>query len=161
MKKTEIAYIAGIVDGEGYIGIKRATNKANGCINPTFHEKIQIRMVDEQAIAFIANCLGGNYYRESASAAHGRPLYCFSASDLIAVRILRVVRPYLRVKLAVAEVVLEHAKARRKRSWISVQMRVKGRWGMMDTTRRRLSPKYIADCEQRWLRCKKLNRVGV
>lgn len=50
--KVELAYLAGIVDGEGYIGIKRTTPK-NGALRQSYQARIQVRMVDEPAIAFL------------------------------------------------------------------------------------------------------------
>ena len=43
--KEKIIYCAGIVDGEGYIAIKK-TKYARHCPSPTYHERIQIRMTE-------------------------------------------------------------------------------------------------------------------
>ncbi len=63
-------------------------------------------MVDEAAIRFIAETLGGWYYAEKAHGHKGRPLFCYQASDKSAETILRQVLPYLRVKRHSAEAVL-------------------------------------------------------
>jgi LAGLIDADG endonuclease. len=66
MKETDIAYIAGLIDGEGYIGIKK--DRGYQCQErktPGYHARIAIHMVDEQAIKFIAETLGGWYYKEN------------------------------------------------------------------------------------------------
>jgi hypothetical protein len=60
-------------------------------------------MVDEQAIKFIAETLGGWYYKEKPSTAQGRPLYKYAASDKRAEEILKIVLPFLRVKKASAQ----------------------------------------------------------
>lgn len=99
-----LAYLAGIVDGEGYIGIKRTTRKDS--ISPIFHERIQVRMIHEPAIKLLADTLGGNYYRESMAQRQGRQLYCWQASDAIACNILRALLPHLRIKRSNAEAVL-------------------------------------------------------
>ena len=57
------AYLAGIMDGEAYIGIKKS-HRSHGCINAIYHERIQIRMVDEQAIKLFRETFGGSYYKE-------------------------------------------------------------------------------------------------
>ena len=51
--KTDAAYLAGLIDGEGYIGIKKTTIK-KGNASRGYHARIQVRMVDEPAIAFLA-----------------------------------------------------------------------------------------------------------
>lgn len=66
MKETDIAYIAGLVDGEAYIGIKKTnSNSHNDRTTPGYCARIQIRMVDEPAIKFISETLGGWYYRKN------------------------------------------------------------------------------------------------
>ena len=54
--KEKIIYCAGIVDGEGYIAIKK-TKYARHCPSPTYHERIQIRMTDEGVIVLLRNYL--------------------------------------------------------------------------------------------------------
>lgn len=158
MKETDIAYIAGLIDGEGYIGIKRRTALSNGRVNPSYQERIQIRMVDEPAIKFIAGTLGGNYYTEKPNAHKGRPLYCFQASDQIAVKILQTILPYLKVKRQVAEKVLEFRIMRSNPEKIGIQTTMKNRWGKeMPFTRYRFSEAYISRCEKLWQDCKDIN----
>lgn len=105
--KLDLAYIAGLVDGEAYIGIKKSkAYKCQGRRTPGYHARIQIRMVDERAIQFIAKTLGGWYYKEKPSSKNGRPLFCYQASDQKAEDILRALYPYLRVKQHNAKAVL-------------------------------------------------------
>jgi hypothetical protein len=78
--KTTLAYLAGIVDGEGYIGIKKSQRK--DCVSPSFQERIQVRMTKPEAIRLLACTLGGTYYRERKPQVAGRRrLYLWTASD--------------------------------------------------------------------------------
>jgi len=111
MKQVDIAYIAGLIDGEGYIGIKK--DKGYQCQErktPGYHARIQIRMVDEPAIKFISESLGGWYYKEKPSCKNGRPLFCYQASDKRVEDILKTIIPYLRVKKESAQTVIEFRK---------------------------------------------------
>src|SRR3990167_7174115 len=100
MKKIDIAYISGLIDGEGYIGIKKTkAYKCQGRTTPGYHARIQIRMVNESAIKFISIKLGGWYYKEKPHSGNGRLLYCFQASDRKAENIIRTILPYLKVKI--------------------------------------------------------------
>jgi hypothetical protein len=99
--ETTIAYLAGIVDGEAYVGIKRARRKDS--VSPIYHERIQVRMLDGEAIQLLAATFGGSLYREKPHANNGRPLVCWQASDALAARILTELLPYLRVKRSQAE----------------------------------------------------------
>ena len=106
MSELDLAYIAGLVDGEAYIGIKKTHRK--DCVSPIYHERIQIRMINENAIHFIQEVLGGNYYQElSPYSKSGRPLYCYQATDKLACEILLKITPYLKVKKESAKIVLQ------------------------------------------------------
>lgn len=165
MKKTDIAYIAGLIDGEGYIGIKKATARKD-CQNPLYHARIQIRMVDEEAIKFIAETLGGNYYKEKPSVAKRRPLYCFQSSDKSAETILETILPYLRVKKASAETVLEYRKLQNDSKKYRTKITGYRNFPNSHGTARQVpnlsySDEYIQMCEAFYNRCKELNAVGV
>lgn len=162
MKETDKAYIAGLLDGEAYIGIKKITKPYNGGVNPSYQERIQVRMVDEQSIKFLSEMFGGNYYKEKPNAKNGRPLYCFQASYTKAVKIITEVLPYLKVKREVALKVLELRGLRNnpeKESYIIVMT---NRWGFKsEFNRLRLSVAHIERCENLYLACKSLNAVGI
>lgn len=116
MDSHVLAYLAGIVDGEGYIGIKRSA-KPKGQVSPRFCERIQVRMIHEDSIKLLRDTLGGNYYRESMTTPEGmrkgRPLYCWQASDAQAADVLRALLPYLRIKRenAIAALAMRESKA--------------------------------------------------
>lgn len=167
MKKTDIAYMAGLVDGEGYIGVKKSkAYKSQGRQSVGYHARIQIRMVDEAAIKFIAEQLGGWYYKEKPSVAKGRPLYCYQASDKRAETVLRTLLPFLKVKAPSARAVLSlremQANGRQHRTkitghrtlnhWAGVKVRV---------ANKSFSDEYVARCEAIYLQCKALNKVGI
>lgn len=163
MKKTDVAYLAGLVDGEGYIGIKRS--KAYACQQrktPSYHVRIQVRMVDEGAIRFLSETLGGTYFLEKPHAHGGRPLYCFSASDLKAAHIIRTLLPYLRIKRAVAVVALSlrglQAEAARHKTKVIGQRSFPNAYGTDRTIDIKcLSDEYISRCQALWDRCSALN----
>lgn len=100
-----LAYLAGLVDGEGYIGIKKARRK--DAVSAIYHERIQVRMIHEGSIKLLADTLGGSYYRETMAQRRGRPLFCYQASDALAADILRKLLPYLVIKRSSAETVLK------------------------------------------------------
>ena len=167
MKKTDIAYIAGIIDGEGYIGIKK--QKVYKCTKrqtPGYSERIQIRMVDEPAICFISESLGGWYYKEKPSAKNGKPLFCFQASDTSAVRIIKTVLPFLRIKKQSALTLLALRKLKGQSKKFRTKITGYRNFPNFHGVQRMVpnlaySDEYIAQCETLWLRCKELNRAGV
>ena len=165
MKDTDIAYIAGLIDGEGYIGIKKSSVRKD-CVNPNYHARIQIRMVEEQAIKFIAETLGGSYYKEKAHCNNGRPLYCYQASDKIAEETLKKVLPYLKVKEHSAKKVLELRELQkncRKYQTKITGYRTLNHWcgKPVKVANKSFSDEYIAMCESLYHECKRLNAVGI
>ena len=155
MDQLDLAYIAGLMDGESYIGIKKS--KAYDCTKrrtPGYHARIQIRMVDEPAIKFIAETLGGWYYKEKPHSHKGRLLYCYQASEKRAQEIIKVLLPFLKVKQRPAQIVLElrelQSNGKKHRTKVTEYRNHKC-----------FSDEYVAQCEALYLRCKELNRVGV
>jgi len=167
MKQTDIAYIAGLMDGEGCIRIKK--EKAYACQDrktPGYHASVQIKMVEEGAIRFVRDMLGGWYYRQKSSVKNGRPLYCWQSSDRQAETILKTILPYLRVKHDQADLVLKlrtlQSNSKKHRTKVTGYRDFPDRFG---TVRRvanySLSDQYVAQCETLFLQCKEFNRVGI
>lgn len=149
MTETELAYLAGIVDGEGYIGIK--TTPARGDrVTTGFHARIQVRMTDEPAIALLSQ-LGGSYYRENPHAERGKPLYCWQVSDRLAEQALTALLPYLRVKKQQAETVLElrrlQATGREHRTRLVGTRHLDNGRGVKEVRTFAFSDEYVARCE--------------
>ena len=167
MRDIDLAYMAGLMDGEAYIGIKRTKpyKKLTGRVNPGYHERIQIRMTDEPAIRFIAESLGGWYYAEKPSVAKGKILYCYQASDKKASKILQALLPYFRVKQEQAQAVLrlrQHKELPRSETMVLLPCMVRNRWGKtVPVGRRRFSEESVAYRESLYQRCKELNKTGV
>lgn len=90
-----LAYLAGIIDGEAYVGVKKSTRKDS--VSPIYTERIQVRMVNETAISLLAYYLGGKYYKEKPPLGR-KPLFCWQLSNIQACEALESVLPYLRVK---------------------------------------------------------------
>lgn len=166
MNGTDVAYLAGLVDGEGYIGIKKSKAYAcQGRVTPGYHARIQVRMVDEQAIQFLTETLGGTYYKEKPHATNGRPLFCYSASDVKAEHILWTLLPYLRVKRAVARKVLVLCRLKRRGSRHRTRITGYRNFANAYGTPRRVanlafSAEYVNWCDALWQQCKQLNKVG-
>jgi len=162
-----VAYCAGLIDGEGYVGIKRTkAYRVQARATPGYHARISIRMVNEAAIRFLAETLGGWYWAEKAHLANGRPFFAYQATDEAAARILRAVLPYLLVKREAAETVLAlrdlQATSRQHRTKVVGTRSFPNQHGAVRTVENRaLSDEYVARCDALYERCKELNRVGV
>jgi len=149
------AYLAGLIDGEAYVGIKKHFSKK--AKSPLYHERIQVRMVDESSIKLLKETLGGSYYRENPRSVKGRPLYCYQASDRLAAEILGKLLPYLRVKKSVALVVIELRRNKEKHR----TLRQKGGVRLGSPAGYTMNEEILAEREALYLRCKHLNQVGI
>jgi hypothetical protein len=150
-RKETIIYLAGIVDGEGYVGIKKS-KYARHCPSPTYHERIQIRMIDEGAIKLFQKIFGGNYYKEKPHCAKGNLLYCYQASDLLASKICKELLPYLLIKKSNAQRIL---KLRQSKNTIKTSERGGNRGGRQKGNGQLMSSNILAYREQLYLDCKR------
>lgn len=165
-KKEKLAYLAGLVDGEGYIGIKRSKPyKPNNEISVKYHARIQVRMVDEIGIKLLKETLGGWYYKEKPSCNNGRPLYCFQASDKSAASILEKLLPYLIIKKRQAKTVLELTEMKKQtykhRTKIVGYRQMKHWTGkIIQMPNLAYSDEFVSQMESLWQQCINLNRTG-
>jgi len=161
-KAVDLAYIAGVIDSEGYVGIKKTKPyKCQGRVTFSYHARIQIRMVDEPAIRFIARKLGGWYYPEKPHANKGRPLFCWQASDRSALNIVRTVKPHLKVKAKQAEILLQLGRIKAKRRRVMVPTEQLSRWGTPMVSRRaRVHPDDLLAMDRLWHQARLLNGLA-
>lgn len=158
MRKTDLAYMAGVIDSDGSIGVKRSTyamRVTGDCGQATYSERVTVRQVEPGAIDVLHAAFGGSRGMTKSAAKRGKPLHNWSVTDKKAVALLRALLPYLRIKREQAENCLELRKIKER----SKKARVaKGR-GHMGSARR---PQELTDameaCKQR---AHELNRVGV
>jgi len=73
MKQTELAYIAGIVDGEGYIGISADHRKRNPD-RPGWRLRVAVTNTDEWLMHYLNSSIGGGVIRLKNSK-NPRPCY--------------------------------------------------------------------------------------
>lgn len=106
-KKILYAYLAGIVDGEGYVGIKKSTwgmKNRPDVKSPTYHERVQIKMNNPVVLEMFKKEFGGSFYKDSkiyqrkGSYHTNKIMYCYQATDKIASIILKSLLPFLHIK---------------------------------------------------------------
>ena len=104
MNKTEkLAYIAGLIDGEGCLGITKVQSKNSLC----YYERMSIHMKDPQGILLLCEELGLETKR---SRINGKPYYSAYACSKKLKEILIKVKPFLQVKQREAELLLSLIK---------------------------------------------------
>ena len=153
-----LPYLAGIVDGEGYIGVKRAAHPAR--VTPGHHARLAVKMNrPAEAVSLLHHTFGGSLRTD-------RGMLAWEVTNASAERVLRALLPYLLVKRAQAENVLAlralQSESRRHRTKPTGRSRdfPNSHGTVRRIANRVLSDEYIAAADTLWQRGKALNRGG-
>jgi len=161
------AYLAGAIDSDGSIGIRRSTYSARHGEGrqATYSERICLKQVTPQIPELLKTTFGGSLMVQKPSVAKGRPLYYWEATNQVAADALTVMLPYLLIKRGQAENALAlRASKSRPRSQTHTHreaVETRARWGATMVRRLEVSADTIAEREKIYLRAKELNRVGI
>ena len=121
----ELAYMAGVIDSDGYIGIRRSTygmRVRKDCTQPVYYERVGCKQVQPQAVELLHKYFGGALGRDNPSVPRGKILYNWQVTNVKAMAFLCAVLPYLRIKRAQAHnclclrAVMEQSKQARRRT---------------------------------------------
>lgn len=108
---TVRAYLAGIIDGEGYIGIiERSRPASRRCKTPSFVVTVAVSMTDFATVDFIGQCFKGRTYKINRKDINPRKSYYkFDASCSIEVKcLLTAIRPFVITKKKQVELALAY-----------------------------------------------------
>lgn len=149
METEKLAYIAGILDGEGSIMIMRQASKSfmeqrakRGCFDPHYHACIRIGMLERVALDLIVETTKIGEVVEEKPYHHKRPMFRWMArSRHDCLNFLALVMPYVRVKKRQAQLCVNFME-----NWVSSN-------GI------RLTPEIKAKREKAWIEMRKLNGV--
>lgn len=111
MKKTDLAYVAGIVDGEGSISLINVGH------NPkrTMTVVVQVANTNEWLVQWLRFSFGGwvtTAKRTEVQAQKWKPCYQWRVTALLAFDFLKLITPYLRLKKPQAEIALQFLEMR-------------------------------------------------
>lgn len=157
-KKEKYAYMAGILDGEGYIGIKRSTwgmRNRPDVFCPTYSERIQIKMSDERCPKMFQDEFGGGLGRDGKvyKSVNGfntqKKMYVYRATDKIAIEIINTLLPFIVLKRPQALIM---RKLRRSKNSVAARKRGGPR------RKRRLTQRIVDYREQLCQQIKEIHR---
>lgn len=155
--ETILAYLAGVLDSDGTIGVKKSTYSMRvigDSTAPTYSERIHVRQVSREAVDLFAATFGGNVGVEDPHAKRGKPLFRWGITDKKAAACLAALAPYLRIKRWQAENCLS-LRTLKEHSKTSRVAKSRGHAG-----RSHRSAEISAAMESHFVRAKALNRVG-
>lgn len=102
MDSTIIAYLAGIIDGEGSINITQYKTRSR---HIRWRPSIKLCMVDRESVELFSQTFGFNVYIGKTKT--GRSVYSCEAAWRGCKKILETLYPYLRVKKELAKIVID------------------------------------------------------
>lgn len=122
LEPTFLAYAAGVIDSDGYIGVKRSDYAARVLgegSQAVYAARVMVKQVTPQAVEMFHEMFGGALMAAEPSLAKRRPLITWEAHSAAAGVVCRAVLPYLRIKREQAvnaiEVCAINAEGRRRR----------------------------------------------
>lgn len=105
MQTTDMAYAAGVLDSDGYMGITR--NRSIGMVSRLYRPRIVLKQVTPEAVELIDSLWPGHRRMTKSQSENGRPLYTWLRHSRAAGETLEDLLPYLRIKRAQAENIIE------------------------------------------------------
>lgn len=99
--ESVLAYCAGVIDSDGYIGIKCSTYSmrvTGDSRQPTYSERICVKQVEPEAVTLLHGIFGGTFTSARSYSRKGRPLYSWQVTDKRAAGCLAAIVPFLRIK---------------------------------------------------------------
>lgn len=106
-----LAYLAGLVDGEGYIGIKKDLIKSRG-LNPVFYERLSIASIDKPTIDMLVDFFKcGKIYWHKPSKLSKRGYWSWEISNKICIFVLKQLYPYIKIKKPEIDIIFQLRKS--------------------------------------------------
>lgn len=113
MKKTDLAYFAGLFDGEGCISIIHQTKKGR----PYLTLMVQIVNTRPWVCQSFKFTFSGRVIFRKAFRKHWQDYWAWAANGKQALDFLRVIKPYLKLKQGEAEVAIKFQEMRSTRKY--------------------------------------------
>jgi hypothetical protein len=100
--ETDRAYLAGIIDGEGCIGVAYRRVKGKRYITPT----LQVNNTRQELLEWLYERYGGGVYHRTDTRPTRKPSWLWSVAGQKALTAIRDAYPYLLLKVDQADIVL-------------------------------------------------------
>lgn len=116
VSKNELAYLAGFIDGEGCLNIRK---------NPNWVIRVQVYNTKPSVIYWIRDSFGGRVWmKEHPADKNWKSSYTYEATAKIAYLLLKAVFPFLRLKKEQAEMLIRFQEEKDKRKKMNGQNKI-------------------------------------
>lgn len=102
-----LAYIAGFVDGEGYIGIKKYIRRPDKNWCPMYTERVSVAGINKKSIEELDDIVSGYIYYHKHSKISKKGYWSWEVTENNARKFIKLIYPYLRIKKPEADLVLK------------------------------------------------------
>lgn len=106
---AELAYAAGIIDGEGCVTIRCSSRVKRGRPSIVHAVAVAVSSIDEVVVTWLHDRFGG-YRSERTPKGSSKSVYTWRCESKTAVMTLSAVRPYLLIKARQADIAMEFQK---------------------------------------------------
>uniref|UniRef100_A0A6M3KAS4 Putative HNH homing endonuclease n=1 Tax=viral metagenome TaxID=1070528 RepID=A0A6M3KAS4_9ZZZZ len=113
MNSDDLAYTAGIIDGEGYIGILRIQRNQSKRI--VYELRINVTMCNPLIPSWLHANFGGSYYEFQPPSLNHKKLYEWRLATWRAGEFLKLILPYLKMKQGEAEIGIKFQSYRKEK----------------------------------------------
>lgn len=110
MSETDLAYAAGLIDGEGYIGIVRRSPGKSGYQRGSYTLQACVTMAHEPTIRWLTETFGMSYFRKEPRQAHHSVTHLAYLHHQRACEFLRLVQPYMKTKAEQVALAIEYCE---------------------------------------------------
>jgi hypothetical protein len=119
---ADIAWAAGIIDGEGCVSMTRSYVGTNRRVTESFQIRLRVRMTDRPTIRRLHAMFGGTFNAHAPQNPRtDKPSFLWACHDLVAARVLKRVLPYMLTKRRQGVLALRFVALRlrcgRQRDW--------------------------------------------
>ncbi len=109
MTPETLSYLAGAMDSDGYLGIRKSSQRArlHDCINVNYFARLGLKQVTPQIPDLLRQTFGGNITFSKSKHVNRRPMYVWNIVHRAAIDACRLLLPYLRIKWQQAKTIIE------------------------------------------------------
>lgn len=123
LSPTQKAWLAGFIDGEGFIGITFQRKKENSqqSASPLFHPYLIITNTNKKSILYIKELVGeGNVYELKSKNRSLSPAFQFKLTKRgVLNNLLKLIKPYLIIKKEQCQILLKFLEIREKKQIVT------------------------------------------
>lgn len=157
MSKSTAAYIAGFVDGEGYIGIISDERRTNHRRTTSYTCVLKIANTNKEIIDWFHRSYGGTIHDREMKE-NQKHAYCWTLAGPKLVPFLEKIHPYLKIKKQQAEIVKRLRKTVTPSSYEHIKRKSKNGGNFISKTTK---PEILKLRNELYQKCKELNRRGI